>query len=215
MKAAPRAKQIGKRWRNMRPRLTMTCLAILLSACGPRAERGGPGTDKPYIDNPALGLGLDRMDIEYLVQQNLNALSASQFWDQTIEKSPQPPLMAIWPVENTTTQHVEDQLDSVLLSIETYLVNTNDVRMVNRSRQQELMRELQVQRGAGYDPQTAGEIGRQLGVKYFVTGRLTAVDERLRNTRRVQYSLIMRVIELETGLIVFQNEATRTKQLTK
>jgi hypothetical protein len=33
--------------------------------------------------------------------------------------------------------------------------------------------------------------------------------------RRVQYSLFLQVIEIETGLIEFQNEVTRSKQIKK
>ena len=65
------------------------------------------------------------------------------------------------------------------------------------------------------DMHAAGKLGRQLGARYVVTGKVTSVDERLKKTRRVQYSLILQVIEVETGLIRFQNEATRSKALIR
>jgi len=40
-----------------------------------------------------------------------------------------------------------------------------------------------------------------------------AVDERLQKTRRVQYSLFIQIIEVETGLLKFQNESARSKAL--
>jgi hypothetical protein len=46
-----------------------------------------------------------------------------------------------------------------------------------------------------------------------VTGKISSVEERLQKTRRVQYSLVLQVLEVETGLITFQNEATRSKAL--
>ena len=54
---------------------------------------------------------------------------------------------------------------------------------------------------------------KQIGAKYFVTGKLMAVDERLQKTRRVQYSLFIQIIEVETGLLKFQNESARSKAL--
>ena len=63
------------------------------------------------------------------------------------------------------------------------------------------------------DPAGAARLGRQLGAKYFVTGKLTAVDERLQNTRRLQYSLFLQILELDTGLVKFQYETTRSKAL--
>jgi hypothetical protein len=75
------------------------------------------------------------------------------------------------------------------------------------------MREIGVQHGAGYDPTTARVFGRQLGVQYFLTGKITSVDERLSNRRRLQYSLFLQVLEIETGLVMFQGEAARSKEL--
>jgi hypothetical protein len=85
--------------------------------------------------------------------------------------------------------------------------------MVARRQQAQLMAELGVQRGAGYDPATAQRFGKQLGVQYFLTGKLSSVEEKLSKTRRVQYTLFLQVLELETGAIKFQTEASRTKAI--
>ena len=102
---------------------------------------------------------------------------------------------------------------TLLSSIETALVNTGDVRVVARSRQAELAKEVGLQQTSAYDASTAREIGRQLGVKYFFTGKITSVEERLNKLKRVQYSLFLQVIEIETGMIEFQNEVTRSKAI--
>lgn len=195
------------------PALMSLTLAATLAGCGPKAWRGGPGTENPQLDEPAMSVTLDRKDIEYLVSENIKAFTQSVIWNETIIKSDAPPFVAIWPLQNATTQHIEDQASAILSSIETHLVNSGRVRMVSRERQQELVNELRLRQGDIYDPATAGKLGRQLGAKYFVTGRITSVDERLKSTHRLQYSLILQVIEVETGLIRFQNEAIRSKAL--
>ncbi len=202
------------RWARSGLVLTWGSIVLLAAAgCGPRAVRGGPGTSNRNLDEPAMSVGLDRQDIEYLASSNVAALSKSALWNDTIEKAPTPPLVAIWPIQNATTQHIEDQISAMLSSVETYLVNSGDVQVVSRERQQELVKELRLRQSDIYDPETAGKLGRQLGARYFVTGKVTSVDERLKDTRRVQYSLILQIIEVETGLIKFQNEATRSKAL--
>ena len=100
-------------------------------------------------------------------------------------------------------------------SIETALVNTGDVRVVDRARQQDLINEIGMQQGAAFDPTSAQRLGRQLGVQYFFTGRISSVDERLSRMRRVQYSLFLQVIQIESGIIEFQNEVTRTKAVRR
>ena len=197
--------------------LAVALLALLLATagCAPRAIRGGEGTARPDLDRPAMSVTLDRDDITYLVADYLERLEPSRFWQQTVKGAATPPVVAIWPIQNATTQHLDDQMLTLLSSIETALVNTGDVRVVDRSRQDALAREIGIQQGAVYDPTSAQRLGRQLGAKYFFTGKITSVDERLQRTRRVQYTMFLQVIEIETGLIQFQNEVARTKALER
>lgn len=177
--------------------------------------RGGPGTENPDLDRAAMSTTLDRDDITFMVADYLERLEASRFWQQEIIGTARQPVVAIWPIQNATSQHLDDQMLTLLSSIETALVNTGQVSVVDRSRQAELAREIGIQQGAAYDPASAQRLGRQLGAKYFFTGKITSVDEKLSNLRRVQYSLFLQVLEIETGLIKFQNEVTRTKALKK
>ena len=196
----------------------VSCLALVLavsSGCAPRALRGGEGTANPDLDRPAMSVLLDRDDITYLVDGYLAKLESSAFWQQTVKTAPKQPIVAIWPIRNATSQHLDDQMLWLLSSIETSLVNTGSVAVVDRSRQDELAREIGVQQGSIYDPASAQKIGRQLGAKYFVTGKITSVDERLNKKHRVQYSLFLQVLEIETGLIRFQDQIDRSKQIEK
>ena len=195
--------------------LTLGALSLASLACVPQAIRGGEGTANPDLDVPALSVKLDREDINYLVAKYLEALEASRFWSQTVAAAGDRPLVAIWPITNETTQHIEDQMATLLSSIETSLVNTGDVRVVDRARQAALVREIGIQHGAAYDPASAQRLGRQLGVKYFFTGKISSVDEKLNKMRRIQYSLFLQVIEIESGIIEFQNEVTRSKAVKR
>jgi uncharacterized protein (TIGR02722 family) len=189
----------------------MAGLLAVQSGCEATAMRGGEGTANPNLDRPAMSVGLDRDDITYLVDDYLKSLEASPFWQDTIKGAATPPTVAIWPIQNATTQHLDDQMLTLLSSIETSLVNTGRVRVVDRSSQENLAREIGIQQSPIYDQSTAQRFGHQLGVQYFFTGKITSVDERLNNVRRVQYTLFLQVVEVETGLIRFQNEVSRSK----
>ena len=195
--------------------VTLLPALVALSACAPRAMRGGEGTENPNLDRPAMSVTLDRDDITYLVDDYLKRLEPSPFWQQSVKYASPSPVVAIWPIQNATTQHLDEQMLTLLSSIETALVNTGSVRVVDRSRQEAMMHEIGIQHGAAFDPASAQRLGRQLGVQYFFTGKITSVDERLSDMRRVQYSLFLQVIEVETGLIRFQNEVTRSKALQR
>lgn len=195
--------------------LSLPLVALLLAGCAPRAIRGGEGTANPDLDRPAMSTGLDRDDITYMVDGYLQRLEASPFWQQTIKGAKTPPVVAIWPIRNATTQHLDDQMLMLLSAIETALVNTGSVRVVDRSRQDELAREIGIQQGEIYDPSSAQKLGRMLGAQYFFTGKITGNDEKLNKMRRVQYSLFLQVLEIQNGLIRFQDQVDRSKAIER
>ncbi|MCP5040117.1 MAG: penicillin-binding protein activator LpoB [bacterium] len=184
--------------------------------CAPVVSRGGAGTDNPGLDEAALSTGLDKADLDYLAEENLNALFDSGFWQREIlDKPDNQPIVTIFPFRNDTSEHVDDQLDTLLSSVETFLVNSGSVQVVSRERQADMMREVRYQQSGEIDPASAAMIGRQLGAKYYFTGKVGAVDERLKKQRRVQYSLFMQVIEVDTSVVRFQNETARSKAIKK
>lgn len=192
--------------------------AISLAAvpgCAPKAYRGGAGTDNPELDTDAMGTGLDRVDVKDLVSGNLTAMMQSGWWGRDVQAADEPPVVAIWPIKNATSEHIEDQLLTLLSEIETTLVNSGAVNVVSRERQAELVEEVGVQNMDSFDPATASKIGKQVGAKYYVTGKITSADERLKKERRVQYSLFLQVIEVETGMIKFQFTSERTKSVRR
>jgi hypothetical protein len=195
----------------------LACLLLLNSAgCAPTVSRGGDGTANTRLDDAALSTGLDKADLDYLVDENLQAFYDSRFWKTTIlDERGDPPLFTIFPIRNDTTEHLGDQMETLLSGVETSLVNSGAVGVVSRERQTEMMREVVYQQSGDIDPASAASIGRQLGAKYYVTGKLGAVDERLKKVRRVQYSLFLQVIEVENSLIRFQNETARSKAIKK
>ena len=138
--------------------LVLVALAGLALGCAPKVVRGGEGTGNPQVDQAALSVGLDREDINYLVKQNIDSLADSNFWQREITGGDRP-TMAIWPIENRTTRHMEDELLTILSSIETSLVNTGEVRVVARSRQEALIDEIGWERVVDTVREVHGEAG--------------------------------------------------------
>ena len=204
--------------RGLKKAAIVLCALLLMNAagCAPVAVRGGDGTANTRLDDAAMSTGLDKLDIDYLVEQNLNSFMESNFWKKKIvQGTEEEPLFTIFPIRNDTTEHLGDQMNTLLSSIETTLVNSGEVGVVSRERQKELIDEVYAQGGDPFDASVAADLGKQLSAKYYVTGKLGAVDERMKKVRRVQYSLFLQVIEVETGLIRFQHESARSKALKK
>ena len=184
------------------------------AGCKPKAVRGGPGTENPNLDQGAMSTTLDRRDLQELMRMNMEKLVGSPWWAQ-ISQTPGA-IVAIWPIKNETSEHIDDQLNTLLADMETELVNGGVVSVVSRERQAEMANEVAVQQNRSiYDPNFANQISRQLGAKYYITGKVGTVDEFFNNERRVQYTLFMQVIEVETSLVRFQNKSERSKAIVR
>ena len=182
-----------------------------LAACGPTYVRG---SEMKELDEYAMSTGLDKRDLEKLFDENITSFMESavvQRW----KAEPEPPIVSLFPIANETSEHVRDQLDALLSKVETTLINSGVATVVDRARQNELIAEVRRQQGGAFDEAASAQVGRQLGAKYFLTGKVYDSAERTGKERRVQYFLFMKVLEVETAVIRWQNEANLTKGLVK
>jgi penicillin-binding protein activator len=199
----------------MSHRLVLTVLATLavpLAGCGPEVVRGA---DDPSINAPAMSTSLDREDIQHTLGILLNQLRDAPImaeWRQRAGQNDRQ-AVAISPFFNETTEHIDPQLDSMLSETETWLVNANIVRVISHERQDEIIRQVEGAQHPAFDPRHIPQYGKQLGVKYFITGKVGASDERTIDARRVQYFIYMQVIDAETSEIRWQQKAYVTKAI--
>jgi len=200
--------------RNSRSQVSLVLVASGLAissaliGCGPRAVRGD---DVQGLDTDAMGTGLDKRDLQKLKTENMNALDGSAVvrrWES--ENQPQ---LAVLPFRNETSEHIESALDALISDIETDLINAGHVTVISLENQASMMAEIKRQQGEGFDQGKAAAVGKQLGVKYIITGKVFTTDEKFKDERRVQYYLFMQVLDVETGQILFQNKASLTKAM--
>jgi uncharacterized protein (TIGR02722 family) len=177
---------------------------------GPRAVRG---SDVAGLDDEAMGTGLDRRDLELMLHENMESLQNSALvkrWE-----SEDRPAVAVLQMRNDTSEHIDGVLNALITEVETSLVNAGHVRVISRDSQPEMIAEVEKQQSDAFDASTVARLGNQVGVRYFVTGRVYSADERQAGERRVQYFLFMRVLDVETGDILWQNSAAVTKAIVR
>jgi hypothetical protein len=162
-----------------------------------------------------MSTGLDKDDIERALQTLLNQLRAAPVMSEWRIKAGQNDrsTVAIAPFINETTEHVDSQLSSMLSETETWLVHSGIVRVISQERQGDMIRQVEGAQHPVFDPRHIPQYGKQLGVKFYVTGKVGASDERTADARRVQYFLFMQVIDTETSEIRWQEKAYVTKAL--
>jgi hypothetical protein len=184
-------------------------LAISATGCGPTYVRG---SEVEGLDDYAMGTGLDKRDLEQLFEENIKSLNESALAAKW-KAEPEPPVVSLFPVANETSEHIRDQLDALLSKMETKLINGGIATVVDHARQDALIKEVMKQQGGAFDEAKSADVGRQLGAKFFLTGKVYDSAERVEDERRVQYFLFMKIIDVETGVVRWQNEANLTKGL--
>lgn len=187
-----------------------TLLAAGLAACAPKPVRG---EEVPGLDDEAMSTGLDRRDLQKMLHENMQVLQTSaviQRW-----QAENRPTVAVLPIRNDTSEHIESALDTLISDVETILINGGHVTVISHENQGALIEEVKRQASGAFDQATVSRWGKQVGARYFVTGKTFANDERRDDERRVQYTLFMQVLNAETGEILFQNKASVTKALVK
>ncbi len=190
----------------------LACAGALLAACssGPRAVRG---SDEPGLDHAAMSTGLDRRDLQQMMNENMQTMRKSAVVQRWMQENR--PTVAVLPIQNETTEHIDSALNALLSDIETELVNWGAVQVISLQNQQQMMEEIRRQYAGGFDQTKIAHWGKQLGARYFVTGKVYTTDERVGDQRRVQYYLFMQVLNVETGEILFQNKTNTTKAIIR
>ena len=203
--------------RTSRTLISLTILtALLLSSigCGPTYVSS---QDEKRIDNYAMSTGLDRRDLYYLYDQIIDHLmraSIIKYWERRAAESNRP-TVAIFPMRNETSEHIDNQLDALLSKFETDLVSKTTASVISLERQPELIAEIKQQQSSAYNPNRVAQYGQMLGAQYIVTGKVYDQAERVNNERRVQYFMFVQVINVTTSEIEFQHEAEITKGLVR
>ena len=170
------------------------------------------GSQDPSVDGVALSTGLDKDDVRHMLSENLNDLRGAPLMNEWRTANPKA-RVAVFPFVNKTTEHLDSPLDTILGEAETWLIDSQVVDVVAHDQQSDMIREVRTQNTDAFDPSTVAHYGKQMGVKFALTGRVEAIDERTEDMRRVQYIFFMRVIDVETSLIKWQHKAYITKAI--
>jgi len=189
--------------------VSLGVVGMLGGCAGPRAVRG---QDTPGLDEAAMSTSLDRKDLEKALKINMEAMRTSRLMARW--QAEQDPTVGVLPLRNETSEHIDSALNALMTEIESQLVNFAPVRVISLEDQPALIEEIRVQQQSGaYDQARVAAWGKQIGVRYIVSGKVFATDERTESARRVQYYLFIRTVDVETGEILFQNQAPITKAI--
>jgi PBP1b-binding outer membrane lipoprotein LpoB len=196
--------------------LSRGAVALCVLAASTALGCGSPsyvrGSEVEDLDDPAMSTGLDKRDLQKLLHDNLKSLmtsAAARGWNEATEK----PRLAIYPIANETSEHIDSQLKALLSDMEGFMVESQLVRVISLERQRQLMAEIDRQHGGGYDPTKIAAYNKHMGAEVFITGKVYSSAERDDDERRVQYFMFLQVLDVATGEIKWQHKSELTKGL--
>jgi penicillin-binding protein activator len=188
-------------------------LVPALAAAGCGGAQPVRGEEMEGLDDEAMSTGLDKRDLQRMLHENMQALQSSAVIRRW--QSENRPTLAVLPLRNETSEHVDSALQALASDIETRLVNAGHVRVISLEHQSQLIEEIRRQYSSAFDPAQIARWGKQVGARYVVTGKVFDTAERHAGERRVQYFLFLQVLDVETGEILFQNKTGVTKALVR
>lgn len=188
--------------------LLASLVIITVIGCDPTFQRG---TDDSSIDQAAMSTRLDRVDLEKALDDWYGQFGSSKFLDQSGDGSK---TLAVLRIDNDTSEHISSALTTLISSVETRIVNDGDFRVVTNDQIAKNAIAAEMQRIDEVDQSTMADLGMQLGVQYFISGRVGDSAEKTADARRVQYFLFLRVTEVQTGRVMFQSQIDITKQIS-
>lgn len=106
--------------------------------------------------------------------------------------------------------------DALTTLVRGQVINSGVFQFVDKTRRDDIAEELQYQQSSGaVRPDTAAEIGRQIGADYILEGSLSGFDDFNQKTRRVGYVITLTLQDIESGLILWQETQQVAKEQKK
>ena len=200
-------------------RFTKTSTLVALAVCGSLwagcggGRRAVRGDDEPGLDYHAMSTSLDRRDLQKALNENMKIMRNSAVVQRWMGEN-RPPV-AVLPIQNETSEHIDSALQALITDVETQLINWGAVKVISLENQQQMLNEIRRQYSEGFDQTQISHWGKQIGARYFITGKVFSTDERVGDQRRVQYYMFLRVMSVETGEVLFQNKVAITKAIIR
>ncbi len=198
------------------PYLALALLAAtLIGGCAITGAAVVSASAAPTLDPPATDTDLDRGDLDQVFSDAQRQLLRSSFFARASSVA-QRTTLGVFPLRNETAEPIDAELQALLDKMETDLVGRDVFLVVRHGQQAELIAEVERKSGLDVsDPGAAAEYGRQLGVAYLLTGKIRGVVDGAEGSRRVQYTVSLQVIDVQTGRVAWTTDwAITTAGLT-
>ena len=181
-----------------RKKLTLQLAAVLwiiiVSGCGTKVQYGDPGAQE------TLTVDFGSTDLQIIAEKMVQSMLSSPVIQERNR-----PILQVSSIKNKTSEHIDTK--SISDKIRTTLLKSGAVQFSASEIRQEIIEELEFQRGSGYvDPSTQKKVGKQVGADFLITGEICAIQKQRGNTKDIYFKITLNLVDLETALISWADE---------
>ncbi len=187
--------------------LSLLVILVMTASCGPRAFTKG------QYDDPNKVILLDDKFNENDMQLISNQLVSSLQEYAKVKTASEPPVVMVGTVRNRTSEHID--VKALTDKIRTELIKSKKFRFADKAARDELADEYEYQSGGFVDQKSASKKGRQMGVKYLITGDLASNVQEVGKDKIVFYIVTLNLIDVESNIIEWSDNKEIRKRYKK
>ena len=190
--------------------LVLMFLALIVAtgtSCGPSTE-----IRDASLDETVTGSDWSEKDLEDITSFMLNSIKTSNVTKSVKYKTEKPAWILAKDIENATDEHIDTRV--ILEKIRTKLINQGFAEFIDDKALDDAFKQLKLQQTDLYDNTKAAKIGRLVGAKLLLRGRLTNIRKKDDRTDINSFIITLTIVEIETSKIVWEDNKT-IRRLTK
>jgi uncharacterized protein (TIGR02722 family) len=169
-------------------------LLALMTGCAARTEYGDATAQE------TLTIDFGSTDLQMIAEKMVRSLLSSPIVNQG-----KLPVVQVSQIRNKTDEHIDTK--AITDKIRTTLVQSGKVRFVAGDIRDEIIQELEYQKGSGYvDEATRKRIGKLIGADYLLMGDFTSIRKKAGRKEDLYYLFTLNLVSVETGLIKWSDQ---------
>lgn len=189
--------------------LPMALCSLILGGCAATTTNLDPENEVHY------DASYDFSDKKKIVDKLVTPLITQN----NIPPQPEKPILIVYPIVNETSEHIST--GGISDDIRMKLLNSGKFRLISERQRENIQKETQYQQKGYVNPAQRIAMGKQLGAEYMISGTLRSIRKkeprqwRLSKSERIYYSLDLSVTDLETGELVYADQAEIAREASR
>ncbi|MDR1027697.1 MAG: penicillin-binding protein activator LpoB [Rickettsiales bacterium] len=183
-------------------KLTIFAALLAVAACGPSIETARVNLSDSDKEAATITDEWVKTDTNMAIAAIMDKLDASKPLQKYLAARKTPPKMFVGEVQNGTAEPylpIDDMNEKLL----TALFDQGTFQIIDNAAREKILKEISYQNDGMVDPAQAKKIGKQSGADIAVFGAVRMQPKTLAGRTVKEYSVNIRITELETSNVIF------------